>query len=83
MKEMRVINSEKVCLSGDHASKDNNLCKHADDVTYLRWDQSPLDEYYEYTRIKLFCSISTYIVSHYWLLTARVACVYGTRLRIR
>jgi hypothetical protein len=42
-----------VCWSGNYASNVNNVCKPADDVTYLRWDHSPLDQYYEYTRVKL------------------------------
>jgi len=42
-----------VCLSGRHASNENNECKPANDVTHLRWDHSPLDQYYEYTRTKL------------------------------
>jgi hypothetical protein len=32
-----------VCFSGNHASKESNECKTANDVTYLRWDYSPLD----------------------------------------
>jgi len=42
-----------ICLSGCHASKENNECKPANDVTYLRWDHSSLDQYYEYTETKL------------------------------
>jgi len=42
-----------ICLSGSHASNENNECKPANDVTYLRWDHSPLDQYYEFTRTKL------------------------------
>jgi len=41
------------CLSIRQAFNDNNECKPADDVTHLRWDHSLLDQYYEYTRIKL------------------------------
>jgi hypothetical protein len=42
-----------VCFSGNHASNENNECKPTNDVTYLWWDHSPLDQYYEYTRTKL------------------------------
>ena len=42
-----------VCLSGNSVSKVNNGYATGDEVTYLRWDHSPLDLYYEYTRIKL------------------------------
>jgi hypothetical protein len=35
------------CFSGNSVLKGNHIDKTADEVTYLRWDHSPLDRYYE------------------------------------